>query len=122
METKHFKSVDDYIANQPEDIRQRLEELRSVIKSTAPEAEETISYNMPAFRLHGMLVGFAAWKKHCGFYPWNGRTVADFQKDLENYKTSSGAIQLPNDQPLPKALLRKIISARVKENSSKLKT
>lgn len=114
-------TIDAYIALQPEAIRGRLEELRQLIRSEVPEAQETISYNMPAFKLQGMLVGFAAWKEHCGFYPWNGHTVADFAKELEGFTTSSGAIQLPYKDKLPVTLLKKIIRTRIKENVEKEK-
>ncbi len=115
-------TIDAYIALQPEAIRNRLEEVRQLIRSVAPEAEETISYNMPAFKLQGMLVGFAAWKEHCGFYPWNGHTVEEFSKELEGFKTSSGAIQLPYKDKLPVTLLKKIIRARIKGNQNKEKS
>jgi len=116
------KTIDDYIALQPESMQKRLEELRRLIRSVAPYAEETISYNMPAFKYHGMLVGFAAWKQHVGFYPWNGHTVSEFTEQLKGFKTSSGAIQLPMDEKLPVALLKKIIRSRIKENLSKEKS
>jgi uncharacterized protein YdhG (YjbR/CyaY superfamily) len=122
MEMHKVRSVDEYIATQPEAMRERLEAIRQLIRNEVPEAEEVISYNMPAYKYHGMLVGFAGWKKHCGFYPWNGHTITEFAKELEGYTTSSGAIQLPNDQPLPKALLKKIIKTRIKENTIKSKT
>jgi uncharacterized protein YdhG (YjbR/CyaY superfamily) len=116
------KTIDEYIAMQPESMHKRLEEVRQLIRNVAPEAEETISYNMPAFKFHGMLVGFAAWKQHCGFYPWNGHTVSEFAKQLEGFTTSSGAIQLPFNEKLPVALLKKIIKARIKENINKEKS
>lgn len=121
MDAVKVKSVDEYIALQPSEIQIRLEELRWLIKNTVPDAEETISYNMPAYKFHGMLVGFAGWKKHCGFYPWNGHTVSEFAAELKGYKTSAGAIQLPNDEPLPKTLLQKIIKKRINENVNKEK-
>jgi len=111
--------VDDYIALQPDPTRTKLEELRKIIRDAAPEAKEVISYKMPAYQFHGMLVGFAGYKKHCGFYPWNGHTVADFAEELKGYKTSSGAIQFPLDQPLPTALIQKIIAKRIDENIKK---
>jgi uncharacterized protein YdhG (YjbR/CyaY superfamily) len=110
------KDIDTYIALQPESMRATLEELRQIIKSVAPEAEETISYAMPAFKYHGMLVGFAAAKKHYGFYPWTGRTVAQFADDLKGYDTTKGAIHLQIDKPLPVALIKKIVKHRMKEN------
>jgi len=115
------KDIDSYIALQPQKIKATLEKLRTIIKEVAPDAEEVISYNMPAFKYHGMLVGFAAAKNHCGFYPWNGSTVREFKKDLKEYNTSPGAIQFPWDKPLPLALIKRIVKWRVKENMNKLK-
>jgi uncharacterized protein YdhG (YjbR/CyaY superfamily) len=115
------KNIDNYLAGVPQPARAMLEKLRSIILSAAPDAEEVISYGMPAFKYHGMLVGFAAWKEHCGFYPWNSSTVDEFKKDLKGYTTSKGAIQFPLDKPLPVTLVKKIVKARMKENISKKK-
>lgn len=95
--------------------------MRKIIRAAVPEAEEVISYNMPAYKFHGMLVGFAGWKNHCGFYPWNGHTVKQFEKELEGYTTSTGAIQFPYNKPLPESLIKKIIAARIAENLKKIK-
>ena len=113
------KNIDDYITLQPKELRATLEKMRKTIKEVAPDAEEVISYNMPAFKYYGMLVGFAANKNHCGFYPWNGRTVKQFSEDLLGYGTTKGAIHFPWDKPLPIALIKKIVKARMKENMSK---
>ena len=110
------KDIDTYIAQQPESMRVALEEIRQIIKSAVPTAEETISYAMPAFRYHGMLVGFAAAKNHYGFYPWTGRTVDQFKDDLAGFTTTKGAIHFPHDRPLPVALIKKIVKHRMKEN------
>lgn len=115
------KDIDTYITLQPEALRPELEKMRQTIRSVAPGAEEVISYGMPAFRYHGMLVGFAAAKKHYGFYPWNGTTVADFKEELAGYVTSKGAIQFSIGKPLPVALIKKIVKARMKQNISKEK-
>lgn len=112
----NFKSVDDYISRFPEDIRKILEELRSVIRKSAPKAEEKISYQIPAFVFHGNLVYFAAYKKHIGFYPTSSGIKA-FQNELIGYKTSKGTIQFPIDRPLPLKLIAKIVTYRVKENT-----
>ncbi|EMF99079.1 PF08818 domain protein [Leptospira borgpetersenii str. 200701203] len=112
----NFKSVDDYISRFPEDIRKILEELRSVIRKSAPKAEEKISYQIPAFVFHGNLVYFAAYKKHIGFYPTSSGIKA-FQNELIGYKTSKGAVQFPIDRPLPLKLIAKIVTYRVKENT-----
>lgn len=116
-----IKDIDTYISMQPETIQPALEKLRQLIHSVAPEAEEAISYGMPAFKWNGMLVGFAAAKKHIGFYPWNGSTVAHFKEALKSYGSSPGAIRFDNDQPLPFALIKKIIKWRMKENLAKQK-
>jgi len=113
------KDIDSYIALQPENIRESLEELRQIIKSVAPDAEEVISYAMPAFKYHGMLVGFAAAKNHYGFYPWNGHTTEQFKDDLKGYTGTKGAIHFPIDKPIPTALVKKIVKARMKENFEK---
>ena len=111
-----IKDIDSYISIQPEKVQGSLEKLRQTIKSVAPDAEEVISYGMPAFKWNGMLVGFAAARKHFGFYPWNGSTVEKFKEDLKAYGTSSGAIRLPIDQPIPVTLIKKIVKYRMKEN------
>jgi uncharacterized protein YdhG (YjbR/CyaY superfamily) len=113
------KDIDSYIALQPEEVRHVLEQLRRLIKSTAPDAEEVISYAMPAFKYHGMLVGFANAKEHIGFYPWTSRTVVQFKDDLAAFKTSKGAIQFPKNKLLPVALIKKIVKTRMKENTEK---
>lgn len=99
-----------------------LEKLRQTIKTTAPGVEEVISYGMPAFKYKGyMLVGFAGYKKHIGFYPWNGSTVAKFKDDLKQFHTSKAAIQFPLDKPIPVTLVKKIVKFRMTENLSKAK-
>ena len=110
------KDIDTYIALQPEEERAELEALRRIIKSVAPEAEEVISYAMPAFKFHGMLVGFANAKNHWGLYPWTGRTVDQFAEELKGYSTTKGAIHLAKNKPLPVALIKKIVKHRMKEN------
>ncbi|MFI5263671.1 MAG: iron chaperone [Candidatus Kapaibacterium sp.] len=113
------KDIDAYIALQPERVQIALEKLRKTILSVAPDAKEVISYGMPAFKYHGMLAGFAGWKNHIGFYPWNSRTVTEFKDELNEYETSKGAIQFPLEKPIPVALVKKIIKARMKGNIAK---
>lgn len=113
------KDTDAYIAAQPEDQRGLLEQLRQTIRKAAPGAEEVISYQMPAFRYHGMLVYFAAWKNHIGFYPAGAIKV--FDKELSAYGVSKGTIRFPIDKPLPLGLISKIVKFRVKENEAKKK-
>lgn len=114
-------NIDNYILNQPASAQASLEKLRQTIKAAAPEAEEVISYGMPSFKYHGMLVGFAAAKEHYGFYPWNSTTIDEFKEDLKPFGTSKGAIRFPADKPLPIALIKKIVKARMKENLEKEK-
>ncbi len=115
-------NIDEYLAGQPPKTRAALQKLRKIILSVAPDAEEVISYAMPAFKYHGMLVGFAGWKEHAGFYPWNSRTVAEFKDELKGYETSKGAIQFSLEKPIPITLVKKIVKARMKENLAKEKT
>lgn len=110
-----FTTTDDYIAMFPAEIQSTLQKLRSAIKKAAPSAEEVISYKMPAFKLNGMLVWFAAQKNHIGFYP-TGSPINVFKKELAPYKTSKGAIQFPMDKPIPLTLIKKIVKFRVKED------
>lgn len=112
---KTFKDIDSYIVEQPIEVRERLEHIRHAIQTTAPKAEEVISYGMPAFKYHGMLVYFAAFKNHIGFYALPSGNAA-FQKELSAYKQGKGSIQFPLDKPLPLALIKKIVKFRVKEN------
>ncbi len=114
------KNIDAYIAAQPEYLRPLLEQLRQTIKKAAPGAEEAISYQMPAFKYHGMLVYFAGYKNHIGFYPVSSAITA-FEKQLSKYKTSKGTVQFPIDRPLPLGLISKMVKFRVKENEAKKK-
>ena len=111
------KTIDEYLAAMSDDQRAALEKLRKTIKAAAPKAEECINYGIAAFRLNGKsLVGFGASKRHCSFYPMNGSTVAAFQDELKNYETSKGCIHFSAAKPLPAALVRKLVKARVAEN------
>jgi uncharacterized protein YdhG (YjbR/CyaY superfamily) len=111
-------NIDQYIAGFPPDVQAILEKIRQTIKTAAPDAEETISYQMPTFRLHGNLVHFAAFKNHIGFYPAPGGIVA-FQEELAPYKGGKGSIRFPLDQPIPYKLIGRIVAHRVKENLEK---
>ena len=111
------KTVDEYLANTPEPAQSTLKHVRSVIKSVVPkQATEVISYGIPMFRYNGMLVGYAAFKKHCSLFPTGSGVIEQFAKELRGYATSKGTIQFPSDQPLPDALIKKIVRQRVKEN------
>ena len=114
-----FKTVDEYISLQPKNIKPLLQQIRKTIKEAAPEAEELISYNMPGYKLKGMLVYFAAWKEHIGFYGASSNLVEKFKKELSGYEFSKGTIKFPFDQPLPLALITKIVKYRAKENLEK---
>ncbi len=115
---KKTVSVDQHIAEFPQETQQLLELLRMTIQAAAPKAEEVISYNMPAFKYNGILVWFAGYKNHIGFYP-SSTPIEIFKNDLKKYKTSKGAIQFPLDKPLPLALITKIVKFRIKQNSEK---
>lgn len=108
-------NVDFYIAGFPEKVKERLLELREIIRKAAPEAKEVISYQMPAYKFHGMLAYFAGYKKHIGFYP-TGSGIENFKQKLTAYKTSKGTVQFPLDQPLPAELITEIVKFRIAEN------
>ncbi|MDO8943116.1 MAG: DUF1801 domain-containing protein [Desulfobacterales bacterium] len=110
-----INSIDEYIATFPEEVQKILGELRAVIKAAAPDAVEKISYQMPTFFLKGNLVHFAAYKRHIGFYP-TPSGIEDFQDELSIYANAKGSVQFPIDQPLPLALIGKIVKFRVTEN------
>lgn len=114
----HIETIDEYINSFPEDIQIILSKIRHIIRKAAPEAVETISYQMPTFRLNGNLVHFAAFQNHIGFYPTPSGTTA-FQKELSPYKSGKGSIRFPLDKPIPYDLIEKIILFRVKENRQK---
>jgi uncharacterized protein YdhG (YjbR/CyaY superfamily) len=117
---KDTLSVDTYFRGHPKAVQKRLKEIRSIVMSLAPDATEKISYRMPAFFLNGALVWFAAFKNHIGFYP-GASGVAVFQDEIRSYKSAKGSIQFPHDQPLPTALIKRIVKYRVKENREKRK-
>ncbi len=109
------KTIDEYIADFPPDVQEILEKIRQTIRKAAPDAEETISYQMPTFKLKGNLVYFAAFKKHIGFYPIP-TGVEKFKKELAVYEQGKGSVQFPLDQPIPYGLISRIVKFRVKEN------
>ncbi|MBM3291874.1 hypothetical protein FJY84_04270, partial [Candidatus Bathyarchaeota archaeon] len=110
---RQYNTVDEFIALYPKNIQDLLEQIRLVIKKAAPEAEETIRYGIPTYRLNGNLVHFSAYKKHIGFYPAPSAIEA-FKEELSNYETSKGAIKFPIDKPIPFELIKKIVEYRVK--------
>lgn len=113
---KKFQSVDEYIIALSDPARSMIASLREAIRQAAPQAEEVISYNMPAYRWNGLLVWFAAFKTHIGFYP-KPSAIAAFKRQLEPYKTSKGAIQFPIGQPIPLRLVKQIVEFRLEENA-----
>ncbi len=121
MPTKpRYKTVEGYISSFPEDIQEKLQKIRETIKQAAPDSEELISYNMPAYKFHGTLVYFAVHTKHIGFYPFPS-AIASFKKEASVYETSKGSIRFPLDKPIPYRLIRKIVQYRVNENMKKKK-
>ncbi len=111
------KAIDEYLAALSDDKRAALEKLRKTIRAAAPNAEECISYQLPAFRLNGMLVAFGATANHCAFYPMSSSTVAAHKDELKDYDSSKGTIRFQPDNPLPTALVRKLVKARIAENA-----
>lgn len=109
------QTITEYIAAAPKEAQKKLREMRACIRKAAPHAEESIKWSMPAFSYTRILVMFAAFKHHIGFYPTPSAMKA-FAKDLKGYKTAKGSIQFPLEKPLPLSLIRKITAYRVKES------
>jgi uncharacterized protein YdhG (YjbR/CyaY superfamily) len=112
------KNIDEYIARFPDDVRETLEKIRMIIRKAAPDAQETISYQIPTFTLHGNLVHFAAFKKHIGFYP-GPSGIEKFKDELSVYDGAKGSVQFPLDKPIPFSLISRIVKFRVNENLKK---
>ncbi len=117
------KDVEAYMAAVPEEGRAALEQRRKTIRSAAPDAEECISYQIPTFKRQGMLVSYAAWKGHCSLYPASFAVMESFKDDLRGYDTAStkGTIRFQAGTPLPIALVKKIVKARIAENEARTK-
>jgi len=114
------EGVDAYLALVPEPAKTTLEKVRSTIRSVVPaEATEGISYGMPAFRYKGGLVGYAAFKDHCSFFPMQASLIDEMKDELKGYRTAKGTLQFPQDKSLPAALLKKMVKLRVAENERK---
>jgi uncharacterized protein YdhG (YjbR/CyaY superfamily) len=109
------RNIDEYIAGFPPDVQEILEKIRATVRKAAPDAEETISYQMPTFTLKGNLVHFAAFKKHIGFYP-APTGIEEFQQQLSVYEGGKGSVKFPLDKPIPLDLISKIVEFRVEEN------
>ena len=110
-----MSAVDEYIAGFAPEVREILQKIRRTIRDAAPGAEETISYRIPAYKLHGVLVYFAAFKKHIGFYP-PVRGDAHIQRAISRYAGEKGNLQFPLDAPIPFDLIERIVKLRVKQN------
>ena len=115
------EGVNKYISNLPIEQQIALERVRQIIKNTVPEAQEYLSYKMPAYHFHGMIGGFAAFKNHCSFFPWDSKTIDVFKDELTGFKTSAGTIQFTLEKPLSEELLQKILRYRVASNLEKEK-
>jgi uncharacterized protein YdhG (YjbR/CyaY superfamily) len=113
------KNIDEYLAGVPEPARSTLSKIRAAIRSAVPpEATETISYRMPAFKYKGMLVWFAAFSDHCSLFPTSS-VINALKEELKGFSTSKGTIRFPTDKPLPTALVKKLVKARVAQNENK---
>jgi uncharacterized protein YdhG (YjbR/CyaY superfamily) len=109
-----------YLARVPEPARATLETIRATIRAAAPkEATEALSYGFPSFQYKGALVAYAAFKEHCSLFPMGSSAIEEFADELKGFRTSKGTIQFPMDEPLPKALVKKIVKARVAQNEAK---
>ena len=115
-----YNTVEDYLSSRPAAVRKKLETIRSAIKKAAPEATEKISYNMPAFFQNGVLVYYASFTNHIGFFP-TAAGVEAFKNELDGYEISKGTIRIPFDKPIPLDLIGRIVRFRVEMNSSKAK-
>lgn len=112
--------VDAYLDAVPEPARTTLLRMRALIRSVVPAgATEGLSYGMPAFRYHGALVGYAAFKKHCSFFPMSASLLDEFAEETKPYRTSKGTLQFPHGRALPAGLLKKLVKARVAENDAR---
>ena len=113
-------TIDDYLRNVPADRRTALEDLRAKIRSIVPDAEECISYRIPAFRLNGVVVaGFCATARGCSYFPFSGSTLKTLARDLSRYEQTKSSLHFSPDDPLPTALVRKLIKVRIAETKKR---
>ncbi len=116
------KNIDEYLAGVPEPARGTLKKVRAVIRSAvSPETTETISYGIPTFKYKGSLLGFGAFSNHCSLFPMSPPVIVALKNELKDYQTSKGTIRFPVDKPLPAALLKKLVKARIAENERRKK-
>jgi uncharacterized protein YdhG (YjbR/CyaY superfamily) len=109
-------NIDSYLALVPGDYRAALQNLREIIKGIVPEAEEVITYQIPAFKLHGALVGFAAFKNHCSFFIMHGSLLEMFKDELNDFKIAQSTVQFTPDKPIPTPLIEKMVRAKLAYN------
>jgi uncharacterized protein YdhG (YjbR/CyaY superfamily) len=123
METNKIQpnTIDEYIAGYPKDVQEILEKIRATVREAAPDAKETINYQIPTFTLKGNLVHFAAFNKHIGFYP-TPSGIEKFKNELSGYESAKGSVQFPLDKPIPYDLISEIVKFRVKENLERAET
>lgn len=116
-EASGVSPVEKYLANVPEPARTTLNKIRAIIRAVAPaEATEQLSYGMPSFRYKGALVGYAAFKNHCSFFPMSASLIDEMKEELQGFRTSKGTLQFSLDKPLPATLVRKMVKARIAAN------
>ena len=114
-----IKSVTEYLNDLPDNVYTALENIRQIIKYLVPDAEETISYQVPSYKYKGMLVGFGAAKNHCSFFVMSSTLLNDFKDDIKGFETSTGTIRFTPEKPIPNDLITKIVMARLAENEAK---
>lgn len=119
MKTKPSENIDDYIGGFPREVQAHLQKIRDIIRKAAPDAVETIKYQIPTFVLQGNLVHFAAFSQHIGFYP-TPSAVEAFSDELKSYRSAKGSVQFPLDKPIPFSLIKKMVEFRVKETRHKV--
>lgn len=120
MAKTDYKTIDEYHQAFPAELQERMQAIRDIVHKVAPEAEEVISYQIPAFKYKGFLIYYAAFAKHISIsHPYSAELLKNFEKELKNYKVSKSAIQLPNSEPLPVDLVERILRFRKQENEAK---
>jgi len=112
-------TIDEYLEGVPQEMRNALDKLRAVIRNAAPQAVEAIAWGMPMCKLKGNLVGFAAFKEHCSFFPMSTTVMEAFENELASYDTSKGTIRFKPGKPLPASLVKKLVKERIKENEAR---
>jgi len=119
MKSTEPTNIDEYIAGFPQSVQETLHKLRAIVREAAPDAEEALKYRIPTFVQHENLVHFAAFENHVGFYP-TPSAIETFKNELKGYKSAKGSVQFPHEQPVPFALIKKMVQFRVDEIQSKM--